>query len=419
MRRHDSYRTGFSNINFDPTSLNYVWDAPELYANPIVVGDILIASKRHQKITAFSLSTGEELWENDIDVFGSQAVYADGTVWYTTQQGVHQVDVATGAQQDLTPITWYNLTSPQPLVHKNADGSVSLYTSGNDLVHIKRTTSVNGDTNTAQVWEVKPTFPPPVSLNYGKAINLAGDSLIINQPGQYAAVDAVTGAANLFHSSSLTGGGDPPAVYDEARETLYIAGQDSPGNFSLKAYDYSSTQDIVLKWELVDAYYDVAIDGDGYIYAKNGDVIEKIDPDTQQILGTATGDFRPKMMPTIIGDVMIAYSRQVGALGVVEETYFYDTGSMELIHTIAKTGGGFVANGFFVQTHPDGISVYQVSAPVDFGDVNLDGVVDFFDISPFIGVLSTGEFQAEADCDESGNVDFLDISPFIAILSGS
>jgi hypothetical protein len=47
-----------------------------------------------------------------------------------------------------------------------------------------------------------------------------------------------------------------------------------------------------------------------------------------------------------------------------------------------------------------------------------DGSVTFLDISPFISVLSSGDFQAEADVDESGNVDFLDISPFINILSG-
>ena len=51
------------------------------------------------------------------------------------------------------------------------------------------------------------------------------------------------------------------------------------------------------------------------------------------------------------------------------------------------------------------------------GDVNLDGEVDFLDISPFILILSTGDFQPEADIDESGSVDFLDISPFIIILS--
>ena len=53
------------------------------------------------------------------------------------------------------------------------------------------------------------------------------------------------------------------------------------------------------------------------------------------------------------------------------------------------------------------------------GDVNLDTVVDFLDISPFILRLSTNEFQFEADIDGSGSVDFLDISPFIILLSGT
>ena len=52
------------------------------------------------------------------------------------------------------------------------------------------------------------------------------------------------------------------------------------------------------------------------------------------------------------------------------------------------------------------------------GDVNLDGVVDFFDISPFIAILSSQGFQTEADIDLDLDVDFFDISPFIAILSG-
>ena len=52
------------------------------------------------------------------------------------------------------------------------------------------------------------------------------------------------------------------------------------------------------------------------------------------------------------------------------------------------------------------------------GDVNMDGVVDFFDISPFIAILSSSGFQAEADIDGSGVVDFFDISPFIGLLSG-
>ena len=51
------------------------------------------------------------------------------------------------------------------------------------------------------------------------------------------------------------------------------------------------------------------------------------------------------------------------------------------------------------------------------GDVNIDGVVDFFDISPFIDLLSNQEFQAEADFDQNEVVDFFDISGFILALS--
>ena len=57
--------------------------------------------------------------------------------------------------------------------------------------------------------------------------------------------------------------------------------------------------------------------------------------------------------------------------------------------------------------------------PILLGDVNLDGFVNFLDISPFISVLSAGGTLAEADVNQDGVVDFMDISPFIGVLSGS
>lgn len=53
------------------------------------------------------------------------------------------------------------------------------------------------------------------------------------------------------------------------------------------------------------------------------------------------------------------------------------------------------------------------------GDANLDGAVNFLDISPFILLLSTGDFLPEADTNQDGEVNFLDITPFILILSAS
>ena len=52
------------------------------------------------------------------------------------------------------------------------------------------------------------------------------------------------------------------------------------------------------------------------------------------------------------------------------------------------------------------------------GDVDLNGVVNFLDIAPFIDLLSSQTFQFEADIDGNMVVNFFDIAPFIAILSG-
>ena len=68
----------------------------------------------------------------------------------------------------------------------------------------------------------------------------------------------------------------------------------------------------------------------------------------------------------------------------------------------------------------DSISITQTyGTSILLGDCNLDDVVNFLDISPFIGILSAGSFLEEADCNDDGDVNFLDISPFISILSGN
>lgn len=62
------------------------------------------------------------------------------------------------------------------------------------------------------------------------------------------------------------------------------------------------------------------------------------------------------------------------------------------------------------------INSTAVGPPFVLGDVSGDGMVNFLDISAFIGVLSVGDFQNEADIDRDGQVNFLDIAAFIALL---
>lgn len=53
------------------------------------------------------------------------------------------------------------------------------------------------------------------------------------------------------------------------------------------------------------------------------------------------------------------------------------------------------------------------------GDVNCDGFVNLLDVSPFVDLISTGQFNPKADINEDGIVNLLDVGPFVALLSGT
>ena len=77
-----------------------------------------------------------------------------------------------------------------------------------------------------------------------------------------------------------------------------------------------------------------------------------------------------------------------------------------------------VTGGFSLREQEEISLRFRISSePALLGDVNRDDAVNFLDIAPFIALLGTGEFQAEADTNGDGEVDFLDINSFISLLS--
>ena len=90
------------------------------------------------------------------------------------------------------------------------------------------------------------------------------------------------------------------------------------------------------------------------------------------------------------------------------------TDNMRVRFTASDLGEGSV-----IEAGVDAVSIRLVSCDegVLYGDVNMDGSIDFLDIQSFIGLLSSGTFQAEADVNEDGAVNFEDIAPFIGLLS--
>ena len=123
-------------------------------------------------------------------------------------------------------------------------------------------------------------------------------------------------------------------------------------------------------------------------------------------------------------DPNYATQTQVAIASSGDEVFdFRNNGPTAIVNVYFRTGGGPEAGSELlyddVYLNSAAEDLTDPTASVLLGDVDLNGVVNFADIGPFIAILSGGGSQAEADVDESGTVDFGDIGPFIAILSGS
>ena len=118
----------------------------------------------------------------------------------------------------------------------------------------------------------------------------------------------------------------------------------------------------------------------------------------------------------ITGTQFILNGRLLDALVVGES--FTIAEPIETITGILADGSSFSFGGNGVALSgfsPDATVTLTLS--LTLGDVNRDGEVNFLDISPFIALLSAGDFQEEADIDGNGVVNFLDIAPFINLLT--
>ena len=113
----------------------------------------------------------------------------------------------------------------------------------------------------------------------------------------------------------------------------------------------------------------------------------------------------------------------------------YSISSSDLADVVqGMLDGTFPSYGFILKASPEGVfgSAARVTTReggnaaqlvIDFndtllGDVNLDGSVDLLDVAPFVQILSSAGFQAEADINQDGMVNLLDVAPFVSLLSG-
>ena len=80
-----------------------------------------------------------------------------------------------------------------------------------------------------------------------------------------------------------------------------------------------------------------------------------------------------------------------------------------------------LGDGSVVEAGVDGVHIQLIECPEDevlLGDVNMDGLVNLLDVQPFINLISTSEYQEEADLNGDGAVNLLDVQLFIEALGG-
>ena len=83
----------------------------------------------------------------------------------------------------------------------------------------------------------------------------------------------------------------------------------------------------------------------------------------------------------------------------------YDATTFEFVSEFSNVGGN---TNFFI---------FRESG-ILLGDVNLDGVADLLDVFPFVELVISSQFQAEADINQDSVVDLLDVAPLVEILTG-
>ena len=62
--------------------------------------------------------------------------------------------------------------------------------------------------------------------------------------------------------------------------------------------------------------------------------------------------------------------------------------------------------------------VFNVMEFPMLGDMDNNGQINAFDVSPFVERLVTGTYQIEADTNSDGVVDLLDVQPFVEMFGG-
>ncbi|MDB2687761.1 hypothetical protein N9Y42_11180 [Mariniblastus sp.] len=284
---------------------------------------------------------------------------------------------------------------------------------------------VDGETTQVNVLVGGSIAPsPPVNVEEGGELNISGGSVdentIVRDGGELNISSGTLGRFTLVRDASfanISGGTVGPGLLTQGGtinvsggtiEAGFVVGR-TPGTDGGQANISGGTiSDLTVRSS------DVNISGgtlNGFLAieaAAGGGPFGNIPGSNVDLLGSNFALNGTPIDGLVVGEAFTINDRDVTLSGLLADgsPFSFDLNTSQIAEQ------DFIASNATLR-----VTVAGVLEPL-LGDVNLDKVVDFSDIGPFIVVLSNVEFQAEADIDGNDTVDFDDIAPFIVILAG-
>ena len=263
----------------------------------------------------------------------------------------------------------------------------------------------------------------------GLAVELVGGGFDFfrnggNSPNDYAILTNVDGFDAASALAEIT-------VNDTAQsrlEAVGTAGLVADGELELRLYGWNSNQinghTHINGADLELLFTELPIPGLGELATLDFDGTLTLEDTASLTMQLGTGSAQDQLIVSgaadLSGEIQIELVEDyIPAAGDTFELICAETLNNEFDTVSLNATDGVCVDDFELVYEAERLLLQFNSAGARLGDVNLDGAVNFFDISPFIQVLASNSFRAEADINKDGAVNFFDISNFITLLSGS
>ena len=234
----------------------------------------------------------------------------------------------------------------------------------------------------------------------------------------------------LYHNTVVKAGDafnvitDDPISRATSRNNIFIGGP--AGTFN----EFTNGAGRVMYLPSADATNDFNYDGFGSIGTGNftGRIGSTTFDSLIQLQSQTTEQNSVQLNLSVFTDDVVVPSNPVGVNAPPSFELAVGSPAIDVGIPLAGFNDGFTGSAPDLGAYEQGraIPVYGVGGnigtpdlPTLLGDCNLDGVVNFADISPFISILSANDYLEQADVNQDGTVDFADISPFISLLSSN